>query len=262
MAAVTIKTDATVIDGGDLSHPWVPNKLVLIADHGAFIKLSMMDRSFAAFCGAPLSSPHPLKDCAFLKDLRKAREDATWDALTLKLGEDALAKHGNKVGRREVLEHAPTVVRVSMKGMHVGGQEVAGISFNVLVSDNALESPSVELNAACLSFVRLGVKSTLGATQPERKRKLERAPFPDEYPVVRELANGCLYVRYKDRDGRARQKSQNPRKSDVPGIADEHKREAAKMLQKHYTDATEADLTATEADGESEHETGADVSAA
>ncbi len=78
----------------------------------------------------------------------------------------------------------------------------------------------MELSAASLPFVRLGVKSTLGATQPERKRTLERAPFPDEYPVVRGLANGCLYVRYKDRDGRPRQQSQNPRRSDAPGHPD------------------------------------------
>ena len=109
----------------------------------------------------------------------------------------------------------------------------------------------MELNAACLSFVRLGVKSTLGATQPERKRKLGRAPFPDEYPVVRELANGCLYVRYKDRDGRPRQKSHNSRKSDIPGVADERNRDAAKMLQARYTDAVGG------ADDESEHEDGA-----
>ena len=229
--------------------------MVIVAEHGAFLKLSMMDRRFAAFCGAPLHAAHPLRDCGFLKDLRKAREDATWDALKDKLGEDALAKHGGKVGRREVLEHAPTVVRVSMPSMQVGEQEVVGISFHVLVSDNALESPSVELSAACLSFVRWGVRSIMGSAPPERKRNLERAPFPDDFPVVRELANGCLYVRYKDRDGRARQKSQNPRKSDVPGVADEYKREAAKTLQAHYTDATGAD-------DESEHEAGAAVGVA
>ena len=82
MAAVTVKTDATVIDGGDLGHPWVPSKLVIVAEHGAFLKLSMMDRRFAAFCGAPLDVSHPMTDCGFLKDVRKAREDATWGALT------------------------------------------------------------------------------------------------------------------------------------------------------------------------------------
>ena len=95
----------------------------------------------------------------------------------------------------------------------------------------------------------------MGSAPPERRRKLERAPFPDDFPIVRELASGCLYVRYKDRDGRARQKSQNPRKSDIPGVADEYKREAAKMLQAHYTDATGAD-------DESEHEAGAVVGVA
>ena len=61
MAAVTVKTDATVIDGGDLAHPWVPSKLVIVAEHGALLKLSMMDRRFAAFCGAPLHAAHPIE---------------------------------------------------------------------------------------------------------------------------------------------------------------------------------------------------------
>ena len=61
MAAVTVKTDATVIEGGDLAHPWVPSKLAIVAEHGAFLKLSMMDRRFAAFCGAPLPSSHPIE---------------------------------------------------------------------------------------------------------------------------------------------------------------------------------------------------------
>ena len=79
-----------------------------------------------------------------------------------------------------------------------------------------------------------------------RRPREDSVPYRD-FPNVRAAAQGMLYVRYTDFDGRKHQRSKQPRSSDLADVYEKRRREAAKSLQAHFDAEHSVDTAAEDA---------------
>jgi len=228
---VTILRNATVIQGGDLKHPWVPDTISVVSDV-TFIKLMNNDRRFASFCGANLSVPSPLKYNRFLLYIQKMRNDSVaneMDMVSRKTPDD-------KRTRKDLFDEIPKVVTVKTEPFESEGVAVGECSIRVLSTASPLEAISVELDETVLALVRAGVMGNCGPTLKKQRREQDsQVRFP-EFPNARwNYVRDAPYCVYTDTDGRRKNKQISPKKSDDVDLAREYSHKAAQDVQAWHT---------------------------
>ena len=223
MSGVTLKFDAIVVEGGDLTEPWVLQQYT--CDGGEYyFKITSTDRKLAAFCGANRSLSHPLQDCDFFRYLANLRDKEMW-----RMTKELVPKELRGKPRGELREYAPKSVVVSLPY-----DGFADTSIKMLTSETSQENPTIHLTANALALVREGIRRTF--ENPKRGRRSKGANvLYEQYPDVKEYYDGKrLKIEYKDPDGRKHQLSEKIPTSDVPEIFMQNREKVAEQLQSEY----------------------------
>ena len=226
MAVVVRHT--TVIEGGDLKTPWVPNRTTVV-DGREFIALSRDDRRLAAFCGVNCSAAHPLRDCAWFTTLASLRRDAiaalkeqALSSADVLADNPSRAKSGDK--NKGVMVQLPDFVDLDMPEVETDGVSAPARSIKVLTDGgDPKRLVSIELTEGNLSYVRAAVKQDMssGTGVPRRRRSKAERIQPEEGggQVFWNYQRSAPYCTFVDDDGRKRYRQMKARSKDDVGEA-------------------------------------------
>lgn len=237
MAQVVVQLSAVVISGGDLRSEWIPKEIISI-DDSRFFRVNANDRKLAAFCGADLTSSHPLGECVFIHRLIQMRNTAMKSALQVLADTDELAGKPAR-GRKDLFEDLPRTIPVMLPELSSDGVVLAARSIMMLTTMYSQESCSIELTVEALAYLRLGIRSTFGLTSGRyKKRSSEESLGFEEYPKVRRCMGrpNSMYVRVANSDGRLHTKWFSFKHSDVLEIMEQRMRDCAQGAQAYFDD--------------------------
>ena len=221
--AVSARTSAMVIEGGDVKSPWVPPEVTSLPE-GDFIRLSRQCRRLAQLCGARGSLSAPSSHNVFLRSLTIA-----WNKRVAELTDDE--SRPDKGRRKDLIDDLPRVIVVTVGAfLDEEGNEVPAHDFKMLSTASVVECPCVMVTPSSLELVRKGVRASLGdAASPLREDT--RVALDGCKQVCFSSAKRSLFVKYADQDGRTRVKTVRAQHSDVAAVYEERLEATAVELQ-------------------------------
>ena len=207
-----------------------------IIDGDIFTRISKLDRGLAKFVGANLQAGHPLECNSFIEDMMKCRNAAIHKRMLDHHASKGIAG-GDRFVKSEIIDEIEKTIDVDMVGFYHGTEWVEGRKLTMVVTADGKQCVMIKVTPSNLEFVRRGIASVMHVPIIFKKRaRPHDIPLFDHYPRARLHKRGFVYCRYRNSDGRIRQKSFPVDRSDINEVLAMRQVEAAAKAQAFWED--------------------------
>ena len=232
--ATSISRNQVVVRGGSLgeSEGWWLSCLEII-NGCEFISLSSADLRLAAYVGRRSDAAAGCARTGFLEVLRRIRNRKVGDLMQSFLDEESSQSGGMKRRKIDLFDQLDKVITVDVPELEISKVT----TLKVLATARTQAKVSVHLTQENLEYIREACRTFVdpGDTPQKSRRSGDDLMLVDGCPDVHwNDQRRSWWIRWTDGDGRVRHKSFVFKRSDVAGVQDENRVQAARDAQREF----------------------------